>query len=247
MGKKTDLTGIKVGHLTVLGESSRRDKSGCVLWVCQCDCEDKTLVEVRSTKIRSGNPNISCGCVRNNKTRQLNYKNLVGQTFGNLTVLEETSERYHGAIVWKCQCACGNYTTATTCALKSKGKTSCGCLHSQGEQQIQKILQKHNIPYKTEYSFKDCLFPDTLKMAKFDFYVDDKYIIEYDGKQHFEFENSGWNTLEHLQKTQEHDKIKNEYCFMNNIPVIRIPYTHLPKLSFGDLILETSPFLLKKE
>ena len=27
-----------------------------------------------------------------------------------------------------------------------------------------------------------------------------------------------------LKKTQLHDKIKNEYCKNNNIPLIRIPY-----------------------
>jgi hypothetical protein len=36
--------------------------------------------------------------------------------------------------------------------------------------------------------------------------------------------------------------IKNQWCKENNIPLIRIPYTHLKDLSIEDLILETSKF-----
>ena len=34
--------------------------------------------------------------------------NLIGQTIGKLTVLEETSKRKNKSVVWKCQCDCGN-------------------------------------------------------------------------------------------------------------------------------------------
>ena len=40
--------------------------------------------------------------------------------------------------------------------------------------------------------------------------------------------------------------IKNHWCKDNNIPIIRIPYTHLDNLELSDLLLETSPFRLEE-
>lgn len=59
--------------------------------------------------------------------------NIVNNRYGRLVVLEETPERNpSGSVIWKCQCDCGNITTATTRSLLSedrKGmKRSCGCL-----------------------------------------------------------------------------------------------------------------------
>ena len=39
--------------------------------------------------------------------------------------------------------------------------------------------------------------------------------------------------------------MKNEYCIIHNIPLIRIPYTQLDSLSIEDLQLETSNFIYK--
>jgi len=38
--------------------------------------------------------------------------------------------------------------------------------------------------------------------------------------------------------------IKNQWCKENNIPLIRIPYTHLQDLCLEDLQLETSQFII---
>ena len=80
----------------------------------------------------------------------------------------------------------------------------------------------------------------------FDFYIDNKYLVEYDGEQHFIYRNSGWDTEEHFKKTKEHDQFKNQWCKENNIPLIRIPYTQLDNLKIEDLLLETSQFIVKE-
>lgn len=49
------------------------------------------------------------------------------------------------------------------------------------------------------------------------------------------------------QDIQFRDQIKNEYCYQNNIPLLRIPYQNYNTLATSDLILETSPYLYKKE
>lgn len=37
--------------------------------------------------------------------------------------------------------------------------------------------------------------------------------------------------------------IKNQYCIDNQIPIIRIPYTHFNDLCIEDLQLDTSNFI----
>ena len=74
----------------------------------------------------------------------------------------------------------------------------------------------------------------------FDFFVEDKYLIEYDGIQHFDKDS-----LFDYEYTHSHDIIKSQWCKDNNIPLIRIPYTHYDELCIEDLLLETSSFIEK--
>ncbi|SDF90255.1 transcriptional regulator [Marvinbryantia formatexigens DSM 14469] len=55
-------------------------------------------------------------------------KNLVGQRFGHLTVLEKTPERFCGYVVWRCRCDCGRETLANTKYLQRGTATDCGCI-----------------------------------------------------------------------------------------------------------------------
>lgn len=57
------------------------------------------------------------------------------------------------------------------------------------------------------------------------------FLLEYDGEQHFYYNNSekSWNTKEQFEKTQEKDKLKNAYCKNNNIKLYRIPYYEFDK------------------
>lgn len=54
-------------------------------------------------------------------------KDLKNKRFGKLIVLEETDQRKHGRVVWKCRCDCGNITYAFSTQLISGKRTSCGC------------------------------------------------------------------------------------------------------------------------
>lgn len=87
--------------------------------------------------------------------------------------------------------------------------------------------------------------PQEVEKRSFDFYVNNSYIIEFDGSQHFKYTNIGWDTKEHFERTHKSDLIKNKYCFEHNIPLIRIPYN--AKYTFEDLKLETTRFLLTPE
>ena len=65
---------------------------------------------------------------------------------------------------------------------------SCGCLKSKGKLKINKILLELNIDFKTQYSFNDCRFIDTNRLAYFDYALFKEGrllgLIEYDGSQH---------------------------------------------------------------
>lgn len=56
-------------------------------------------------------------------------KNLVGECFGKLTVLQREGPSKRGSALWRCQCECGSIVYADTNALRSGNKKSCGCLH----------------------------------------------------------------------------------------------------------------------
>lgn len=60
-------------------------------------------------------------------------KNLLGQKFGKLTVLERDLSRTGGAAYWICQCECGNKKSIRGTSLTSKKNPtrSCGCLSGQ--------------------------------------------------------------------------------------------------------------------
>ena len=66
MASVRDLSGQKFGRLTVIKRHGI-NKQGHVQWLCQCDCGKTTIVD--GTKLTS-NWTKSCGCLRNDLTRE---------------------------------------------------------------------------------------------------------------------------------------------------------------------------------
>lgn len=84
--------------------------------------------------------------------------------------------------------------------------------------------------------------PQSTNKLRFDFYVESKWLIEFDGRQYFDYKNT-WLTKENFLLAKERDEAKNQYCSQRSIPLIRIPYTQLGRITLTDLIPETSIFL----
>ena len=232
-----DMTGQKIGRLTVLYQNSIR-KHGEIVWHCKCDCGNEC--DVLGSYLRDGTTS-SCGCYKKENSSKIHLIDLTGQRFGKLTVLyrDFTSEK---GTKWHCKCDCGNECIVFGDNLKRGHTQSCGCETSSfGEKYIKNLLNQFNIEYATEQTFKTCYFPDTKQYARFDFYINQKYLLEFDGIQHF-IATGGWSTEEHLEQTKKHDEFKNQWCKDNNIPLIRIPYTKLNTLCIEDLLLETTQF-----
>ena len=236
-----DLTGQKFGRLTVIKPLKER-KWDSIVWECQCECGN--IINVPSTSLLN-NKTRSCGCLKKETDRQPkgNVIDLTNQTFGHLTVIKRDGSDARGEAKWLCQCDCGNTQLISVLGsnLRNGHTQSCGCeRRSHGELKVAQILQENNISFIQEYqAFK---FSNGT-WAKFDFYVNNQYFIEYDGETHYKYNLHGWHTEERLEQQLERDAIKNQWCKENNIPLIRIPYTQLKELSINDLKLETSTFI----
>lgn len=103
-----------------------------------------------------------------------------------------------------------------------KGKGCPICKESKGEKQISEILTNSFIKFIRQYRFFNC---KDKKPLPFDFYLPDYNIcIEFDGRQHFE-SIPNWGGEKTFFEIQKRDKIKEQYCKINDIKLIRVKYT----------------------
>ena len=103
------------------------------------------------------------------------------------------------------------------------------------------MLQELKIEFREQVNFSDLIFPETGGRLRFDFYIDEmQTAIEFDGAQHFEpinFRGLVEAELEvSFEQLKKRDAFKSRYCEINNIRLIRIPYTELENA--GDLLVD---------
>jgi len=117
---------------------------------------------------------------------------------------------------------------------------------SKGELKIQFLLDEYNMEYISQYIFDD-LRGKKKRHYKFDFGIikDNKlfYLIEWDSfihSKHIDFYGDENDFKERIER----DRIKNNYCIKNNIPLIRITEEYGYKLTLNDLLLETSKYII---
>lgn len=234
-----DETGNRYGRLLVLERGEDQYNSNgrrYVQWKCQCDCGN--IILVKGDLLRNGKTK-SCGCYRKDKLQDLHSKDITNQRFGKLVAISPLYKKNH-YWYWQCKCDCGGQCVVNAHTLLQGDCQSCGCTKSKGEEKIGLLLSQNHIDYEKEYSFKN-LKSNKNAYLRFDFYVKNSYLIEYDGIQHFQI--TGWGETNYNQLTKN-DNIKNEYCKTHNIPLIRIPYWHYDKITIDDLRPETSQFLV---
>ena len=118
---------------------------------------------------------------------------------------------------------------------------------TRGEKIIYDHLLSTSYVFKQSF-FREATFNDLIGLGgnklRFDFKVllnDDKFVlIEFDGEQHFKPVNFGnktpQETLDDFKKIRTHDRIKNDYCIDNAIPLLRIKYDQV--LLIGVMINE---------
>lgn len=264
-----DMKGKQFNRLTV--RELAYIKNNRTYWLCDCSCGN-TKIARQDMLIGLKTQSCGClqkeqrgingrNAIHPKKPKVVKIKkpkprgrkpiDLKGKHFRDLEVIER-AEQYispsgHRLTQWKCRCKCGKIIVVPHSWLTSKdGIINCGCdpsySFSRGERKIARLLDENNIKYSREKTFDDCILPSGCK-ARFDFYVNDSYLIEFDGEQHFHPTGVLFNE-ERVKEIQLHDDIKNKYCIDHNIILIRIPYNHFNKLCIEDL-MTNSKYIIK--
>lgn len=98
---------------------------------------------------------------------------------------------------------------------------------SYGETIIRDFLEEKSINYEREFSFNDLV--GKKNNLRFDFKItlrDTIFLLEFDGEQHYN-PNTG---IGNFEETYENDHKKNEYCILNEINLMRIPFTEIKNI-----------------
>jgi hypothetical protein len=115
---------------------------------------------------------------------------------------------------------------------------------SRGEIKIEEILQKAELNFKEEYIFPE-LKSSSGRPLRFDFVVFDDdgkidFLIEYQGKQHYEA-SSKFGGKRGLYQQQFNDNKKRRFCALHGLTLIEIPYTEEHLISY-DYIMEKAGY-----
>jgi len=96
---------------------------------------------------------------------------------------------------------------------------------SSGAQAVKDTLVIMGVTYEQEFPLKKIEATGPSSQLRFDFFIPSlNAAIEYDGEQHFRPVEQ-WGGEKSFKKTIERDTLKNEFCKINNIYLLRIPYT----------------------
>lgn len=106
---------------------------------------------------------------------------------------------------------------------------------SRAEIKIEEILEENDLRFKMEYSFPG-LNSSSGRPLRFDFVVFDDddnidFIIEYQGKQHYEASQK-YGGKRGLFQQQYNDNQKRRFCALHDLRLIEIPYTDENLISY---------------
>ena len=106
---------------------------------------------------------------------------------------------------------------------------------SRGEIKIEEILRRAELNFNMEQSFEG-LNSSNGKPLRFDFAVFDDdgnldFLIEYQGRQHYE-PSSKFGGKRGFYQQQYNDNKKRRFCALHGITLIEIPYTEENLISY---------------
>ena len=126
--KRKDYTqhiGQKFNELTVLNVIKEEEKSS-IIWKYECLCSCGEKVVKRANQVLSGRAR-SCGHLKGENLKK-DYSNLIGQKFGELTILEisDPIKELNSRRISTCLCSCGRKVKSNFSAVINGQTKTCG-------------------------------------------------------------------------------------------------------------------------
>lgn len=219
------------GTLTPFDVTSGSNKK--IWWKCPVAKDHEWQASVKNrTKISLSNKG-GCPCCNGKKIVQSNSLSFLFPEIakewhptknGLLTPrdLAPNSEK-HGKIWWLGKCG-HEWQAMLSDRIRFRGCPA--CKESIGERKVSCILENMGLKFIRQARFKTCKKTLTLP---FDFFVEDKFLIEFHGEQHYR--PVRWNKklsedqiLAIFQRTKINDLIKTNWAKEQNIPLLVIGF-----------------------
>lgn len=129
--------------------------------------------------------------------------------FEKLHLIEPTSERYHGGVIWKCRCDCGKIVYRQYSKVISRLVRSCGCLRGKCKSRDPK-LEKGT--YKRSDGYIRKLARDNPN-ADYDGYVfEHRLVMENKIKRYLE----PMEVVHHINGLRDDNRLENLILFPDN-------------------------------
>lgn len=199
-------------------------------------CEKHGVFTMRINNLINGKTCNECAKEERNKKNRLlsdDVENRISNLGGELLNKYDYKNQYEKNLIIKCPYCRNPFVTSFVLFVQHGGQAcpNCNANESLGEKRVKLFLDNNKIAYEQEKWFDDCR---DVKPLPFDFYLPEFNIcIEFNGEQHYKdghFEHSK------LSYTQSHDVIKSNYCKINGMRLITIPYWEFNNI---DTILNT--------
>lgn len=168
-----------------------------------------------------------CGILKAAEQRRLTTKEFIDRAkkiHGNKYIYDKSLyETMHKKVTITCSKHGDFYQTPLNHIFDNNGCPL--CKKSKGEMRIKKYLELTKIIFQPQYRIKECR---NKKPLPFDFMIEfksQKYLIEFQGQQHFQECSGSWKkTRNEFKNIKKRDKIKKEWCEKNKIPLLIITY-----------------------
>lgn len=221
-------------------EKPKRIVAGEPITVIQNKTGYKVKIDVRDIKHKTKDIIFSDYSNRENLIHNLNvYLRNNDMECKALRITDKVSSDNRTIIEYQCECGRLFYTTAHKVKKKLGRCNYCNQIISKNERCMEVFLKSLNINYKKQYKFNSC---KDHRALPFDFHLTDyDCLIEIDGEQHYEpvrFNGLSQEEAQEKFKTQQkRDKIKDDFCRNNNIPLLRIPYWEFQNDNYKQIFL----------
>lgn len=142
-----------------------------------------------------------CEGVKRNKDTDIFMKEMY-ELYGDKFELVSEYNSVNESIIIKCS-KCGFKRKVKPAAFLQNGYCpKCGKIKSKGEQKITNYLQKNNIDFETQKYFSEW----GIGIHYFDFYIPEfNLVIEFNGKQHYKYNNFFHRSEENFLKEKDKD------------------------------------------